>query len=153
MNKHPSKMGVIFLLVVMVSVIAAWLNIQYISPSTLIALFDGEVVSNTSLILPTSANGVVKLDQAGSIQRSATAVGAAIMLEKPDGRVVSIQFPQHGKKLLDIRENIIHVTTEQYFCLLKTHVAYVDLTQPQIHEIKNDKQGRPDVNGQSRVSN
>ena len=74
-------------------------------------------------------------------------------MSKPDGGVVSVQFPKHGKKSVDIREGIIYVTIEQYFGLLKTQVEQVDLTQLQTEKIKNDKQGMTDVNGPSQVSN
>lgn len=153
MIKHPSRIAIILIFGAMVSVIVGWSNVHNISPPTIIVLFDGEVAANKPLILPASGEGVVKLDQAGSIQRSAMLGGSAIMLSKPDGGVVSVQFPKHGKKSVDIRKGIIYVTIEQYFGLLKTQVEQVDLTQLQTEKIKNDKQGMTDVNGPSQVSN
>lgn len=147
MKKHRKAHAVSLLLLLSTVVGVVFFNIQYISPPTLVVYFNGKPAANAPLLLPVNGKGISKLDYKGSIRSSDPTVETAIYLETPAGEMVSIQFPKHGTKTVDIRAETIDIDVEQFFGLIKTDVEQIKLSDQKAGKLGNEQEDAANVKG------
>lgn len=127
MKKRRSFLVLILVIVAIASIGLFELGIPYLSRPTLVVLMNGKPAAHATILLPVSDGIPEKLDRHGSMQASSSLGNSMVMVSLPDGRAISFQIPRHGKKTVDICEDTLYVTTEQYFGFFKTEVEQIDV--------------------------
>jgi hypothetical protein len=120
-------------------------NIRYISTPRVVIKFDGKPASNVILVLPRGSGGPYRLDTEGSITVRELGSGGPILIPKPDGGGVSVGFPQHGTKVVDIRDRVTLSTVVQYFGLVSAEFESFNLTDQQVKDIQAGRKTQDEV--------
>lgn len=107
-------------------------NMHYISTPRLVIKFDGKPASNVTLILPSGKKRSHQLDADGSITSRGLGSNSLILIPKPGGGAVSVGFPPHGTKVVDIRDRMTITTHSRYFGLVSEQFESFDLSDDQV---------------------
>ena len=128
-------------------------NMHYMLPPRLVVKFDGQPAANEVLILPLSSSAPYQLDDDGSITSPTPGSESAILIPRPTGGAVSVRFPKHGTKTVDIRDQMTTTTVVQYFGLVKNQIEQFDLTKEQVGQIESGQRSLENIQDQIRRSN
>ena len=149
------RKSVIIVSVAVAVVVLLWAgvaNIGYMSPPRLVIKFDGEPAANVTLTLPLSNRVPYQLDDDGSITLPTLGSESSILVPRPTGGAVSVRFPKHGTKTIDIRDRMTTTTVVQYFGLVKNQIEQFDLTEEQVAEIESGQRPLAEIEDQMRRS-
>ena len=126
-------------------------NIHYISPPRLVIQFDGKPAGNVKLILPISSGAGYQLDGDGSITSPTPGSESAILVPRPSGGAVSVRFPNHGTKTVDISDQMTKISLVQYWGLVNDQMEQLSLTQEQVAEIESGHKTLAEIEEQMRT--
>ena len=150
---HKLMVGICVIVAATISLCVGLANIHLLSPPRLTIKFDGKPAANTMLLLPLSSIEPHQLDEAGCITSPNPESACAILVPRPTGGAVSVRFPEHGMKTVDIRDQMMTITFVKYFGLVSNQVEQFALTQQQVAEIESGQRTLSDVQNHTRRSN